>query len=190
MDNQASGKFQFERGQAIVTFNPFHESHGYLLQKSREFCKLTDVYVGDRQVPGRLSRDIRARTAQEFIDDNGWGNQFNVISHGKRADLDGNQYDVFIAGSDILNLVSRKISQEDYSFKFPNILYIHREGMVLTKDSKRELEKYVNLIEVSGVSDISGSKIRQAYRDGKDISGMVSQNTWEIIKDHVYVFGD
>lgn len=178
-----------DKALIIAAVNPFHEGHEYLLSKTQEFSKSTDIYVGGRQIKHRLPRNITAKSVEKFIKENNWENKFNIIAYGKRANLNYNQYSLFAAGSDILNLVANKTLGTP-NFPFPNVLSIHREEMPLKEDSRIKLMKYVNLIEIPGFSNISGSKIRQSYREGKDISQMVSETTWEIIKDHVHIFKD
>lgn len=195
MDNQTSDKFQFKRGLIVGAFNPFHEGHEYLLQKAQEFCELTDVYVGNKKRNHRLPRNVRVGSVRSIIEHNKWEDRFRVIGAGRHLDLDGEKYSVFVSGSDLLNAVNSDIKKtqvtyENYFSSFSKILVINRGEMPLVKEARDKLIGRVNLIDVPGFSDISGSKIRQAYRDGKDISGMVSKNTWGIIKDHVYVFGD
>ena len=183
----------FNKALIIGTFNPLHKGHEYLLSKAQEYSKSIDIYIGNKKKPHRLPRNIREKTVNEFIGNNNWESKIQTINFGKHLDLDGGKYDLIITGSDLLNIIlsgNKKIRARyrDYYFSFSNILSANRKETPLKRRSRNQLDKHANLMEIESPHNISGSKIRQTYREGKDISKMVSETTWKIIKDYIYIF--
>ncbi|MCK4649891.1 hypothetical protein KAT36_01535 [Candidatus Pacearchaeota archaeon] len=101
---------KFERSLIIGGFDPFHEGHEHLLKISRNYSKLTDVYIGAKKRKNRLPRNVRAKSVESIIKDNNWDNQVKVIDTGKYMDLNTNKYSLFIYGSDFLNFLSLNTS--------------------------------------------------------------------------------
>lgn len=60
--------------------------------------------------------------------------------------------------------------------------------MPLEEDAKKILQQNSNILYETCPMEISGNKIRQTYREGKDISTMVSPPTWAAIKEHIHIF--
>ncbi len=180
---------KFKKGLLVGSFNPLHEGHEYLFQLSKRFCTSTDIYIGIDKNDYSLPREVRATTIQDFIIRHELSDKFNITASGTNLDLDRNKYSVLVAGSDVLNLIAEKYQEKSKPYEIPNILYANRKEMPLTDEARKNLTIHTNLIEVLGISNISGSKIRQASQEGKDISKLVSKNTWRIIKDYAYLLG-
>ena len=188
---------KFKRALLKGTFNPLHEGHEYLIQVAKNFSEKTDIYVGAKQRPNLLPRNIRANAIRKNIQHNNWEKYFNIIEAGRYIDINPQEYSLFITGSDLLNILSidiskrnKKIKQmyKDYYLAFPNILIANRKEMPLKEKSREKLTGHTNIIYHPGHTDMSATKIRQAYKEGKDISTMVSKATWDAIKDHIHIF--
>ncbi|MFH1521566.1 MAG: hypothetical protein ABIF18_01275 [archaeon] len=190
---------KFEKSLIIGGFDPFHEGHEFLLKTSRDYSDSTDVYIGAKKRKNRLPRHIRAKSVESVIKYNNWENQIRIIGTGKYVDLNPAKYSLFIAGSDFLNFLSLNISSrgkeikdsyKNYYLSFPNILIVNRKGMPLKPEVRSRLSEHVNILDLQGHIDISGTQIRKAYKDGKDIRKMVSGNVWKVIEDYVHVFNN
>ena len=190
---------KFEKSLIAGRFDPFHAGHYHLLKTSKDYSNSTDIYIGDKKGKKGLPRNIRAKSVEAVIKDNNWENHTKVIQTGKYIDLDPAQYSLFITGSDFLNFLSTDISSrgkkiknsyKDFYLSFPNILIINRDGMPLKQEVKNKLLKYTNILDLEGSIDISGTQIKEAYKNGENISKMVSNNVWEVIKDYTHAFNN
>lgn len=188
---------KFKRGLVLGSFNPFHEGHLYLLKIAKENSDKTDIYIGTRQKPDRMPKEIRLESVKRIIENYNWETHFSILDTGKHTDIKTEKYDLFLTGSDLLNTLSkkyppkmRKIQQahNDFYLSFPNILSINRKENPLKAVTKKKLVERLRLIEYPEHTNASATKIRRAYREGKDISKMVSPSTWSIIKEYVYIF--
>ncbi|MFH0808569.1 MAG: adenylyltransferase/cytidyltransferase family protein [archaeon] len=188
---------KFSRALIKGSFNPFHHGHLELLKTAKELSEKTDIYIGDKFRPCSLPRQIRTETVNANIKSNKWEKYFNVISTGKHSDLNPIDYNLYITGSDLLNILTKtisskgiKISQKykDFYLAFPNILIINRPNMPLEQKAKKTLEQHTNTFYQTGNIKTSGLAIRQAYQEGKEIKRMVPKATWEIIRNHTYLF--
>jgi len=144
-----------------------------------------------------LPREIRKKAVKNNIEYNNWESHFNLISTGKHYEINPTEYDLFITGSDLLNIMTKTTSSrgininqiyKDFYLKFPNILIVDRKNMPLEEDAKKILQQNSNILYETCPMEISGNKIRQTYREGKDISTMVSPPTWAAIKEHIHIF--
>jgi|GEM_PF-1243207 nicotinic acid mononucleotide adenylyltransferase len=188
---------KFQKALFKGSFNPLQAGHLYLLDTARDICEKTDIYVGNKKRPNLLPRSIRAKAINKNIKSNNWQEHFNIISTKKHYDLIPEKYDLFITGSDLLNIITKKIScrgieipqkYKDFYLRFPNILILDRIGQPLEKDAKKKLEYYTNVTYGKCPIKISGSEIRQAYQAGKDISKLISGPTWKIVKNYAHFF--
>ena len=186
-------KHVFDLGLIIGAFNPFHRGHQGLLEKGLEETEKIHVYIGNRNKPNRLPHEIRKKCVEEIIKNKEWEERIKIVNVSSHYLLNSKDYDLLITGSDLLNIIchpNEKIRKNEGSFyfSFQNILMIQRNEMILKTQARNELKKYASLIGYNEKTNISGSKIRTAYCQGENISKMVPECVWNVIKDYVEVF--
>ncbi len=186
-----------EKGLFFGGFNPFHYGHLGLLETGLCEVNTIDILIGNKSLYV-LPWEVRARAVQSVLDTYHLAERCRVLPLPKEIstklqDYDVSSYSALILGSDVLNYFessSPVFRPQDRAFfaSFPVFVVLEREGLPISDEARQAVLRDHQVREYPPKSPISASAVRQAYRQGADITTLMPPCVLEQIKPFIELF--
>ncbi len=187
------------KGLAFFTANPFHNGHMALVETALKSVDELDVYVGNREKPWSLPREIRVAAILAGVSRKGYSDRVRVLTtpqeaRGSILEIGPAPYDTLVMGSDIANKFADserpfRDYEREHFLSFPSLTVLNRKKYELTEAAVRKIRERVGRIEVHpAVTDLEGTTIRREWKNGGDVRPFLPNGVWEVIAPHVWKY--
>ncbi len=164
-------------------FNPFHNGHAYVIEKSLEIADTITVYISSRNMKDdiKLAPNVRAKLIETWIEQEGYGERVMVNKEyglTQRALIRKEHHNSKICGIDKLGSYLREESEKEVLGAITNFIVVGRAHTILTNKiiaDFNELGKTVVFVPESKQEEryVSSAGILERISLGKDISKCV-----------------